>query len=49
MLRDKEQTARLAKNGFEPLSLEGEGANRYIKAEHDKWTAFIRQARITAD
>ena len=49
VLKDKEQTARLAKNGFEPLSLEGEAANRYIKAEHDKWTAFIRQARITAD
>ena len=48
-LKDKEQSARPAKSGLEPLNLEGEAANRYIKAEHDKWTAFIRQARITAD
>ena len=49
VLKDNEQTARLAKSGFEPLNLEGEAAIRFIKAEHDKWTAFIRQAQITAD
>ena len=48
-LKDKEQSARLAKSGLEPLNLKGEAANRTIKAEHGKWTAFTRQARITAD
>ena len=36
VLKDKEQTTGLAKSGFEPLNLDGEAANRFIKADRKK-------------
>lgn len=48
-LKDPAIAERLEKAGVDVTPMTPEAAERFMKADYDKWTAFIRKAGIVAD
>ncbi|VCU69031.1 Tripartite tricarboxylate transporter family receptor [Pigmentiphaga humi] len=48
-LKDPAVTSRLEKAGVDVTPMTPEAAERFMKADYDKWTGFIRQAGIVAE
>ncbi|HEV2042574.1 MAG TPA: tripartite tricarboxylate transporter substrate binding protein [Casimicrobiaceae bacterium] len=48
-LKDSAVVSRLESAGVEVTPMTPEAAERFIKADYDKWTTFIRQAKIVAE
>ncbi|HSW19818.1 MAG TPA: tripartite tricarboxylate transporter substrate-binding protein, partial [Ramlibacter sp.] len=48
-LKDPTVASRLEKAGVDVTPMTPEAAERFMKADYDKWTGFIRQAGIVAD
>ena len=48
-LTDPQVKAELDKHGLEPAPSSAEDLARYIQRENEKWSKFVREAKITAD
>jgi tripartite-type tricarboxylate transporter receptor subunit TctC len=48
-LKDPAVVSRLETAGVEVTPMAPEAAERFMKADYDKWTTFIRQAKIVAE
>lgn len=48
-LKDPAVVSRLENAGVEVTPMTPEAAERFMKADYDKWTSFIRQAKIVAE
>ena len=48
-LKDRAVAARLETAGVDVTPMSPEAAERFMKADYDKWTGFIRQAGISLD
>ena len=48
-LKDPAVVSRLETAGVEVTPMTPEAAERFMKADYDKWTKFIRQAKIVVD